>query len=294
MLKSIYQKLVSAQIRYHFYHFRQHPALKLYQTILPVLDKNVGQLHSRLSSLHNSYRGQRCFIFGNGPSLNQMDLSLFQQEYVWASNRFYLIFDQIDWRPSFYVGIDKRVIPDIAPDLTQLRINLPEMRFFFPLEFREKRVLFSTPNTFWFREQSADYPGIQSISFSTDCEKELAPSKTVTISMIQLAVYLGFNPIYLVGCDTSYTVPQTVIREDTQAEYLVSTQDDDPNHFHPGYFGAGKKWHQPHVERMIAHYEQVKIACDALGVNIYNATVGGNLEVFPRVDYKSIFIDSQS
>jgi hypothetical protein len=126
------------------------------------------------------------------------------------------------------------------------------------------------------------------MAFSTDCAKELAPAKTVTISMIQLAVYLGFNPIYLVGCDTSYTVPKTVISEDDQQEYLVSTRNDDPNHFHPAYFGVGKKWHQPHVERMIAHYEQVKMACDTLGVNIYNATLGGNLEVFPRVDYRSV------
>ena len=287
MFKSAYQKLLPPQTRYHLYQFRQNPGLKLYQGVLPLLDANVAQLSTRLQTLHNTHQGEHCFIFGNGPSLNKMDLCLFRGEQVWASNRFYLIFDQIDWRPNFYVGIDKRVIPDIADELTQLRQELTNTKFFFPLIFREQRTLQSTTNTFWFRENESDMPGREEISFSQDCAKMLAPSKTVTISMIQLAVYLGFNPIYLVGCDTSYTVPKTVVSEDDQNEYLVSTQNDDPNHFHPGYFGTGKKWHQPHVERMLDQYAEVKTITDKLGVHIFNATVGGNLEVFPRIDYRA-------
>jgi hypothetical protein len=284
----IYQKTLPAKTRYHLFHLRKSPGLTLYQLVLPLLDPSVANLTQRLAELKGKYQGQRCFVFGNGPSLNQMELSRFSGEHIWASNRFYLIFDQIDWRPEFYVGIDKRVIPDISLDISHLQNNFPQMLFFFPLDFRERRILHSTPNTLWFREPRPDAPDTKSLSFSRDCTKEVALAKTVTISMIQLAAYMGFNPIYLVGCDTSYTVPQTVISEDERNEYLVSTIDDDPNHFHPGYFGAGKKWHQPHVERMIAHYEQVKIACDASNIKIYNATVGGNLEVFPRVDYLDI------
>jgi hypothetical protein len=287
MLKSTYQKLIPAVIRYHLYQFRQNPALKLYQGVLPLLDTNVAQLSTRLQSLHNSHQGEHCFIFGNGPSLNKMDLSLFKGQHVWASNRFYLIFDQIDWRPDFYVGIDKRVIPDIANELAHLQEELNHTKFFFPLIFREQRNLKSSANTFWFRENQNEKPGNEEMDFSQHCAEVLAPSKTVTISMIQLAVYLGFNPIYLVGCDTSYTVPPTVISEDEKNEYLVSTQNDDPNHFHPGYFGAGKKWHQPHVERMLDQYEKIKLITDEMGIEIINATVGGNLEIFPRIDYQT-------
>ena len=57
---------------------------------------------------------------GNGPSLNKMDLSLFKSEYVWASNRAYLLFDRIKWRPSYYVAVDKRVIPDNYEEINSI------------------------------------------------------------------------------------------------------------------------------------------------------------------------------
>ena len=40
---------------------------------------------------------------------------------------------------------------------------------------------------------------------------------------------------------------------------------------------------------MLLHYEQSRRVCDSLGVQVLNATVGGKLEVFPRVDYRSLF-----
>ena len=55
------------------------------------------------------------------------------------------------------------------------------------------------------------------------------------------------------------------------------------------YFGAGKKWHDPHVDRMFKHYEEANIVCKSIGINIYNATIGGKLEVFPRVNYLDLF-----
>jgi len=125
--------------------------------------------------------------------------------------------------------------------------------------------------------------------FSDDIVTKVSDVRTVTIAALQLAVHLGFNPIYLIGCDTSYVVPASVEGDATSIDGLVSTQDDDPNHFDSSYFGKDRKWHVPHPERMIYHYSQAKAACDQLGVSVYNATVGGRLEVFPRVDYLELF-----
>ena len=37
---------------------------------------------------------------------------------------------------------------------------------------------------------------------------------------------------------------------------------------------------------MIEGYRLAKMVCDNLGVRVLNATVGGKLEVFPRIDYR--------
>jgi len=67
--------------------------------------------------------------------------------------------------------------------------------------------------------------------------------------MLQLAVYLGFNPIYLIGCDTTYSIPSTVQKVDKVGDKLISTHDDDPNHFSSKYFGKGSKWHNPTLRK---------------------------------------------
>ena len=67
------------------------------------------------------------------------------------------------------------------------------------------------------------------------------------------------------------------------ADHLVSSQNDDPNHFAPEYLGVGVKWTAPNTEKMICQYKETKLFLDKLGVKVYNATLGGKLDVFPRI-----------
>jgi len=252
-------------------------------------DQNVRQACDRLKKMHGRYRGKRCFIMGNGPSLNEMELDLFKDDFVWASNKCYLLFDRISWRPSFYVAVDKRVVPDIRDQISKLIVDLPETMFYFPVRFRVRSGLPSAPHVYWYRE--VDYQRSTEFRdmFTVDASKWVSNVKTVTIAALQLAVYLGFNPIYLIGCDTSYSIPESVEVENNDPNLLVSSRNDDPNHFDPSYFGKKNKWHAPHPEKMISHYRKAQKICEFIGVRVFNATIGGKLEVFPRVNYKDLF-----
>jgi hypothetical protein len=254
-------------------------------------DPTVRDRASRLRALQGAYQGSRCFIMGNGPSLNHMDLNLLAGEHVWGSNRCYLLFDRISWRPDFYVAVDKRVVPDNRDQIDLLPGQLPGTKFFYPLIFRTQHVLSSASNVYWYAEKSmrVDMDRLPEGTFTRDASKVVYGSFTVTVAALQLAVYLGFNPIYLIGCDTTYVKLSTVQVEGGNPEKLISTQDNDPNHFDGRYFGQGKKWHDPHVARMIFHYHEARQICDSLGVDVYNATLGGNLEEFPRVNYPDLF-----
>lgn len=248
------------------------------------IDKKWGKF--RLRQMRNLHQDQRCFIMGNGPSLNKMDLSLFTNEIVWGSNRCYLLYDQITWRPRFYTAVDTRVVPDIANDINQLVATDTNTTYFF--SEHHKNIIRNRKNIYWFDILSADELDLPFGVFSQDPSIGI-PSyiATVTVVMLQLAVYLGFNPIYLIGCDTSYVVPKSVNQDGPDG--LISTADDDPNHFTSAYFGKDAKWHKPHVERMHWHYAQAKRACDELGVDVFNATIGGELEAFLRVNYLDLF-----
>jgi len=301
----VYRKMVPEVIRRPVRSLRRHWQRRLWPLFqrqsARLLDSNIRNMSQRLSSLQGSYRGQRCFIMGNGPSLNRMDLELFSQEHVWGLNKCYLLFDRISWRPGFYVAVDMRVASDVAAEINNLIRDLPQTKFFFPVSFRERRVVRSDADVYWYHEvplASVGYTYYSSnmdeltispdLMFTRDASRWVSGVTTVVIAALQLAVHLGFNPIYLIGCDTSYSIAATVRTERNIAK-LVSTQDDDPSHFDPRYFGLGSKWSKPDVDGMFFHHRQARRVCESLGVSVYNATVGGKLEVFPRVDYRDLF-----
>lgn len=247
-------------------------------------------LRSRLRHLRGTCQGKRCFIMGNGPSLNLMDLNRLEGEDVWGLNKCHLLFDRISWRPRHMVGIDRVVIPDMRETLIGLMQSLPKTNFYFPAIFYDKGVLPAGRNVFYFKDRE---PGVNGTpAFSSDAADCLAKTRTVTLAALQLAVYLGYDPIYLIGCDTSYSVGATVKHEGEGT--LLSTRDDDENHFSPGYFGAGARWRDPRPEAMLENYAEAAARCRALGVQVFNATAGGKLESFPRVVYNGLFHDPAS
>lgn len=243
---------------------------------------------SRLKSLRNRFQGQRIFVMGNGPSLKKIDLSKLAGEYTFGVNKIYMLFDQIDWRPTFYTCLDWEVTPDSAPEINALGDG---MTFFFPERFRS--MLRTGDDVYWYWSRG---PGeTLSTQFEPDITRGIPGRGTILVSALQLAFYLGFREIYLIGVDATYKIPKTVVQTGPDRFgngvklYLESTEDDDPNHFDPRYFGAGAKWHDPNVVEMKRMFTTMRKGVEVHGGHIYNATPGGALEVFERVDFDSLF-----
>ena len=165
------------------------------------------------------------------------------------------------------------------------RINEYECEHkFFPTLYKDR--IKKTPNTHFFNCDLSFYQAKDPVpNFSTDFAKVAYAGQSVTMMQLQLAYYLGFTAVYLIGMDFSYAIPQSA---EINGATIISA-DDDPNHFHPDYFGKGKKWHDPKLDRVLMNYKKCKEAFEADGRKIYNATIGGKLELFERVDYGSLF-----
>ena len=240
----------------------------------------------KLRSMKDRYIGNRIFIIGNGPSLNRMPLELLKSEYTFATNRFYLMFPKISWRPNFYTVCDWRVAADVGEEIDQVEGT----HKFYPERFRG--LLKHDADVTWYCHS----PGVGSErEFSLDATNGIRGAGSVTGSAIQLAFHMGFDPIYLVGCDASYTIPESVNSsgEDKFGNgigyRLESTADDDPNHFDSRYFGKGKESNDPQLHKTIFAYEKAKTFLEDNGREITNLTKGGKLEVFQRDDYDDIF-----
>jgi hypothetical protein len=215
------------------------------------------------------HKGKRCFIIGNGPSLLKTNPLLLENEYTIACNNIFLINDFV---PTYYTVEDKVLTQDRAEEINAL----PWTKFFPSVlsEWLDNGIFLKTIAGTWPKDK-----------FSTDLTKGIEVYYTVTYAMLQLAYYLGFEEVYLIGIDHNYIVDKT---QHTKNGNVFTSVDKDPNHFHGDYFGKGYRWHDPRVDRMEASYQVAKEFFEADGRKIYNSTAGGKLEVFPRIDFKEL------
>ena len=58
--------------------------------------------YEKLKSLKDQHKGERCFIVATGPSLRIEDLNLLRNEFTFSMNSIFLLFDETDWRPTYY------------------------------------------------------------------------------------------------------------------------------------------------------------------------------------------------
>ncbi len=236
----------------------------------------------RLRALKNIHSDTgRAFIICNGPSLNDMDLSPLRSEVTFGVNAIYLKSDSLGFQPTYYVVEDNLVAEDRASEINALN----GMTKFFPV--RLAYCLRRTPEVI-FLNHCPRQPNTNMV-FSTDASAFTCGGSTVTYTCMQLAYHMGFRHVYLVGADHNYTLPSQYEHRERDENYVIASEIDDPNHFDPTYFGKGYRWHNPKVHQMEASYMHAKRAYEADGRHLYNATRGGNLEVFKRVPFESLF-----
>jgi len=242
----------------------------------------------RLRALRGKYKDhKRCFLIGNGPSLNRTDLAMLKDEVTFAVNGFFLKTEELGWRPTFYCVEDHLVAEDRAPWINDFQGPIKFFPAYLGYMFPQR-----ADTIFYNHRPRKSYP--KGFDFSLEADKITYTGCTVTFSMMQLAAYLGFREIYLIGVDASYEIPSDAKEGKDYGVGILDMQSDDPNHFDPDYFGKGFRWHDPQVHKMIEAYEEARHTLEGTGQTIYNATIGGKLEVFERRDFNEIFPSSRT
>jgi hypothetical protein len=124
--------------------------------------------------------------------------------------------------------------------------------------------------------------GLDRPGFTTDMRKTFWHGATVTYVAMQLAYHMGFEQVILVGVDHSFASKGAPGK-------IVTSEGDDPNHFAPHYFGKGFRWQLPDLQTSEISYGLARAAFENTGRKVLDATIGGKLTIFPKVDYPSLF-----
>jgi hypothetical protein len=220
--------------------------------------------------LKNKHKDERVVIICNGPSLNNMDLSFLNRECVIGLNKIYLGFQQFKFYPKYYVAVNRKVIEQSASDIPKLNC----------VKFLGDRgaggVISEDALTYLLNTKNPPF------RFCKDIAMGLHEGWTVTYAALQVAYYLGFLEVIIIGMDHNFSFSGMPNEEKV-------LQGEDPNHFCGSYFGNGQKWDNPDLEHSEESYEIAKRIFQQDGRRILDATVGGRCQVFEKVDYREMF-----
>lgn len=220
--------------------------------------RDVASMHS----FKNAYAGHKCVIIGNGPSLKETNLRLLQDVPTFGLNRIYLMFEELGFETTFHVVVNQLVVEQCAEDFRQVRSPL------FTTE-PNRQFIGTTPSVTYLNK-------LVGPRFSRNPAHGIWEGATVTFVAMQLAHYMGFSEVALVGVDHRFAVSGP-------AHQVVESRGADESHFDPRYFGKGFRWQLPDLETSEIAYRLARTAFAQDGRQILDATVNGALEVFPKV-----------
>lgn len=233
----------------------------------------------RIRTYKNAFAGRRCFLIGNGPSLRAEDLTTLHEhgELCFGFNRIYNIFEDTPWRPDFYISQDEKMLGGCVEVVDSLALPVK----FVPIQLSWYYNI-NVHDAAYFHILPQGDTDAEAYRFSEDCAQGLYNSGTGMYTAAQLAVYMGITEIYLIGVDHHFRISRNnageIVVDNSVKDYFTDKYNEDKD-----------RLYIPNTEKSTLTYIAMKQHCDARGVRAYNATRGGKLEVFPRVDFDDLF-----
>lgn len=249
------------------------------------------QYSTKLSKLHNTKCGKTCFVIGNGPSLNAEDLDILSNNNIdcFAANRVYLMYEKTKWRPTYYMCQDRQLLQTLKEYYSNCEEDVI-------LGYQAKAEYgIDIPKAFYYLCDNRDCTRlVKSLKFSSDASKYVIDGGSVTYSAIQMAVYMGYSQIYLLGVDHSFSHTldknrRVIEHKDVKKDYF----DDRYKEAFSKFEEKGKTYAAPDKNMMDLAFKAARNYCDANGITIKNATRGGKLEIFQRIDFDMLFNEGE-
>lgn len=226
-----------------------------------------------LKQFKDIHKGEICFVIGNGPSMTVEDLNKIHELNIksFACNKIFLVFGETQWRPNYFLVSDSKIVKDIDFEETGLK----KRNMFFPRKFKQE---IGFGNFYEFLEHDWKTHG----DFSTDAHKGIYQCETIIAEAIQMAYYMGFAKVYIVGVDFNYNMQN--VNEETK-----TFENGENNYFIKDYAQKGQVLNLPDQYSNILGFHAARKGFEENGREIYNATRGGKLEVFVRKDLDEVF-----
>jgi hypothetical protein len=267
-----------------------------------------------LDEFVDKYEGQRCFVIGNGPSLNQIDMQKLRNEITFGSNRCYFGFEKWNYQFTYWGIVDRLQIEHYQYEYEE---NVPaDMVKFYPFQYHP---LFNFENSCPVPHKFGIKPDQPQFSLSPDM---LYLGWSVSFFLIQIAAIMGFKEIILLGMDHNYSLDQRKMgmiegnrwydknpftrkiakrvepifnpnkgeNNKSRSQLWKASDAGKATHFDDRYTkGENKLFVPPRPVYAENAYRLARQIAEENGIEILNATPGTKLEEFKKINFETLF-----
>lgn len=244
--------------------------------------KKLVRCNNKFMNIHS---GQRCFILGTGPSLNDLtkeQVDKLKNEVVFATNSIYKASVVESIIPSYYTLVDNLCWENNTNIYENIMKKYDKQDIMFITSCKAKKIIDKTgirKNTIFL--YSKKYP----TSHINCCiHKNSYITQNVVSSTIRTAMYMGFKEIYLLGCDyTSFLVKSNHCYDDIEEVEQAET-------FFKSRYNISSNlamYLEAYARTTRFHYFLSKYAKEHK-IKIINITPKSLLDAYPREDVSII------
>lgn len=210
---------VIGNLRYQYQRIMQYPHYR--NEMKKIEGRKNGHIppqFAKIKTLENCCAGKRCFIISDGSGLTIPEMEMLKHEITFGAISVLRADGWKDWKPTYlgiqdphaYKKLEQSILSDYG-DNVFVGDNLAEQ-----FDLPERLIQFPYLGVYkYYMNRYLEY----NTKFSGNAFEVVYDGYSIVYSMLQIAVYMGFQEIYLFGCDCC--CPEN---EKTAAAYRVAKQ----------------------------------------------------------------------
>lgn len=245
----------------------------------------------RNKDLKNIHQEKRCFILGNGPSIKNQDMKLLANEIVFSLSNGYYHPEYDIYRPRYHVvpyltfsnlegGMNHEKAIEWFKQMDERILDSEIFLGINQLSLVKKNQIFNKRKVYWLHYGFSNYKNNIPDLTGNIPEAQSGPQLAISI-----AAYMGFTQIYLLGVEHD-----DICNEKYEYFYERSVMIfKDPLVDEKNYFKEDIVQRIKTANRLFQIYGDIKDMAEKNKIEIKNCTLGGLLNIFPRVKFEDLF-----
>lgn len=220
----------------------------------------------KLLSLKDIHKGKTCFLLGTGPSLNNINFELIKDDILFGTNTLYKALHKYNIKPRYYCVSDDNVWDKHKDGILEVDSTIilsgNAGRSYLQEHKREKNILV-------LKDLGCIYHNGWKES---DITKGTYWGYSIMVDIcLQVAFFMGFETVVLLGCDCNYSGKQ---------------------HFDGEVYSFQKEKLDEHWKNAFTSYRFIKDVYEKNNRKIYNAGIESKLDIFEKKKLEEILNES--